>query len=454
MDHGLPNGLRQRFDTIYSNLQKAYAHQTVMVETNATLHRSAQKALSASLELEDSRPANQQRRIANETVDAEGQAQPYQSVDHRRKGRTPDPQWWVVSRYILLSLSAIGFSLACPGDTILWKISATGNSSARTFHAGPVIHLLVVYGLLLVCFFLVQGSDPGYLTPENVKNVSLEDGLSLLEEQVEDETLALSTPSEHDHFPLNVELHSNLETGIQRRILSITDEIQDPSAADCSLNRIPFRGCRRKYCEVCQLAPPLRSHHCRTCQKCVATFDHHCGFIGTCIGERNHCRFWWFLFSQACGFYYCCLLTGSSNLGLSTLFEGADAQSDTTLVLAMVVVAIKTYIYLLSGLAYIMLLIHSVLALCNTTTFEHTIGSKLDYLQGTETMDMVFSRGCIANLALFCCQRDSLCLPFWNESELRQTTWAPILWQPPGKIVRDSEDWWNHPWQNKYWSCC
>ena len=32
--------------------------------------------------------------------------------------------------------------------------------------------------------------------------------------------------------------------------------------------------------------------------------------------------------------------------------------------------------------------------------------------------------------------------------------WAPTPWVRPAFIDRDSEDWWNNPWQNKYWSCC
>lgn len=44
---------------------------------------------------------------------------------------------------------------------------------------------------------------------------------------------------------------------------------------------------------------PLRSHYCRVCERRVATYDHHCFVIGTCIGEKNHCRFWWFLFFQS-----------------------------------------------------------------------------------------------------------------------------------------------------------
>jgi len=32
--------------------------------------------------------------------------------------------------------------------------------------------------------------------------------------------------------------------------------------------------------------------------------------------------------------------------------------------------------------------------------------------------------------------------------------WTPTLWQRPGPVIHDSEKWWKHPWQNKYWSCC
>ena len=53
----------------------------------------------------------------------------------------------------------------------------------------------------------------------------------------------------------------------------------------------------RKPCGFCHVTrPPLQSHHCKLCYNCVATCDQHCTFLHTCIGERNHVRFWIFVF--------------------------------------------------------------------------------------------------------------------------------------------------------------
>ena len=30
----------------------------------------------------------------------------------------------------------------------------------------------------------------------------------------------------------------------------------------------------------------------------------------------------------------------------------------------------------------------------------------------------------------------------------------PIMWRMPRRIIRDSDDWFSHPWENKYYSCC
>jgi hypothetical protein len=81
------------------------------------------------------------------------------------------------------------------------------------------------------------------------------------------------------------------------------------------------------------------------------------------------------------------------------------------------------------------------------TTFECSKGPRhLEYLQGTEPMDLPFSKGVLNNLRHFCCQASG-----GGDVNVK---WTPEKWLPPGKIIRDSEDWWEYPWQNKYWSCC
>ena len=144
---------------------------------------------------------------------------------------------------------------------------------------------------------------------------------------------------------------------------------------------ICFKGTRRKVCDICGFAPPLRSHHCKICNKCVATFDHHCGFIATCIGERNHCRFWCFLSIQLLGFVVCSRTVSSSTLRMS------DSGKYAVLLVA------KLYLYPLTFVAALMWVTHTIFAVLNLTTFECGKGPRhIDYLQGTRQMDLPFSR--------------------------------------------------------------
>lgn len=48
-----------------------------------------------------------------------------------------------------------------------------------------------------------------------------------------------------------------------------------------------------RYCSICQVNTPLRSHHCKLCDVCVIKRDHHCIFTGKCIGFLNHRYFFW-----------------------------------------------------------------------------------------------------------------------------------------------------------------
>jgi hypothetical protein len=129
------------------------------------------------------------------------------------------------------------------------------------------------------------------------------------------------------------------------------------------------------------------------------------------------------------------------------------------------------YMYPLYYIVITLWMIHTTLALGNCTTFEMTKGPEhIDYLARTSMTDFPFGRGLFSNIRMFVL-RDDICrrlgaLPEnWRgrcctaikpKKYLEKTTseWVPILWKMPESIDRDAEDFWNHPWQNKYWSCC
>ena len=158
-----------------------------------------------------------------------------------------------------------------------------------------------------------------------------------------------------------------------------------------------------------------------------------------------------------------------------------------------ILIGSKLYMYTIYFIASLLWIIHTALALGNCTTFEVAKGSKhVGYLKGTGMMDLPFGRSMFDNARMFFSRDDSMfgwtafvkgerdcclggrltfgqvmlpycrgysytCCKNGNRPTKATTTtdyWMPILWKMPEFIDRESEDWWNHPWQNKYWSCC
>lgn len=44
---------------------------------------------------------------------------------------------------------------------------------------------------------------------------------------------------------------------------------------------------KKRYCLLCQVFKPDRTHHCSICNVCVLNMDHHCPWINNCIGFYN-----------------------------------------------------------------------------------------------------------------------------------------------------------------------
>lgn len=171
------------------------------------------------------------------------------------------------------------------------------------------------------------------------------------------------------------------------------------------------------------------------------------------------------------GFFVCAGIVASSQgyglmKGKSSSGSGNsdnDSGDNSTRRILEVLVA-KCYLYLLTLLATFMWVSHTFLSLANATTLEMAKGpEKLEYLKGTRECDLPFSRWVHQNLRLFCCFRDKTWAMLLSTTTgcggaataaAVDDSWQPIEWTLPKDIVRDSEDCWKHPWQNKYYSCC
>ncbi len=332
----------------------------------------------------------------------------------------------------------------------------------------PVLTKPALWIIVLILSYLnLQGSDPGILTKEvmerysEIDNFEGEDNNNNSREEGDIDNddmerqifLGPSSPPSSSPSPLDVDA--------------------SPSESNNSTTRL-YQSTRRKYCAKCNHHPPLRSHHCSTCNVCVATFDHHCHFLGTCIGERNHWRFWCFLFLNMVTLKIALDVVNSSNMTLSAYLLHDDKGNDTgsgsrssdevSLALATCATVIaKLYMYPILIIVWILLAIHTFMAIQNCTTFEFTKGpEQIDYLSQTKIMDFPFGReGLCSNLLVFfrrddayrsLCRLASKAKVRWRDSA--DERWSPLVWKIPDHIDRDSEEWWKHPMQNKYWQCC
>ena len=44
---------------------------------------------------------------------------------------------------------------------------------------------------------------------------------------------------------------------------------------------------KKRYCLICQVFKPERTHHCSICNLCILNMDHHCPWVNNCIGFYN-----------------------------------------------------------------------------------------------------------------------------------------------------------------------
>ena len=299
--------------------------------------------------------------------------------------------------YFVCSSTAVGLTAASP-ETRLWI------SDGIDYEV--LCELLTIYTLALLSFWIVHGSDPGYLNHDAMKRFSELDNYIDSDQETPEENHIKQEVTESNRMTCR-RLHnqtqiSSYSSEADNPIRSLVDEKNIEDEETCPLNSdethsssiFNKRLSRRKFCTKCGFAPPLRAHHCKICNKCVATFDHHCMFIGTCIGERNHCRFWWFLSTQMVGIFLCCNIVYSCPYGIHNFFwSDDDDDSKNFWVKPAIIILAKSYLYPLTFAAVVMWIVHTCLATSNSTTFEWGKGaSHIDYMKGIEPQDVPFSK--------------------------------------------------------------
>jgi hypothetical protein len=356
----------------------------------------------------------------------------------------------------------------------------------RRIHLLALIKLTICTIMLIVLFLNLQGSDPGYLTSHVMSrfNDALTSDETLASDdsqQINNNTDKMDCDTSQTMVDDDIERQSFLEP-LPKSPLPDTKDVtplasssshetttifsSHPSSTISSL----YPHARRKYCHTCHHSPPLRSHHCNVCKSCIATFDHHCKFLNTCIGERNHFRFWIFCILNILCFHLALnIVKSSSSSGDDddhhrSRLTTSDTNESLSLVSMIVHFIARMYMYPLFGSVVLIWIIHTILGMGNVTTFELTKGSvHIDYLYGTNMLDFPFGRGLWCNLRTFI-MRDDIAVWFvrlcsragsMSNNTINETNeWVPMVWKMPISIDRESEEWWNHPWQNKYWSCC
>ena len=413
---------------------------------------------------------------------------PISSTSKRQRGNK-----YATRNYILFNLIAFMLALSCPGtklwhsslsfcsqvalnvttkdeyvvasdidcDSITSKInSSSSHQYALVYGSIDTVELfkfIMYFVAVIISYFSVHHSNPGVLTQEAM------DRLNGLDNFGDQKSINFNIGSENGHASTNLELDEmERQNFLEPPHQSPLHNQSEPEMKDTCQTTL-CQSTRRKYCTKCNIHPPLRSHHCKICNACVATFDHHCLFLDTCIGERNHFRFWLFLLLNVAGLHHALSIVGTGHLPKSMGDEATNIRSFGVLILIMS----RMYFYSILFVATVLFTIHTLLMMTNSTSFEFGKASgHIDYLRGTRMMDFPFSQGIFSNLRVFFCRDDVSKrllrrranpqeeVRSGDEGESLDVDWRPTVWKMPKSIVRDSEDWWNHPWQNKYWSCC
>lgn len=305
----------------------------------------------------------------------------------------------------------------------------------------PLILCLI---LTTVSYAAIQGSDPGYVTPDTLPpSMTLHADRPLWHTDQEIAELTRNSQERTSSRDGNRDDNDDGSVNSEEILLDSDDSNSADRKERNEQNCMEEQEILRRNCIYCEQPKPPRAHHCRICNRCVHGFSHHCGVLRTCIGEKNACRFFWFLLFE--------LLTTVLAVG-SVHGALANGTSRSGMAIFLVILLWIITIMLFGGVV-----MNAWLAISNTTGFEArhrpeeiTEFRNLDIRY--PEVDMPFSKGIVKNLQEFCCISDGLCYSLFNKK------WKPRHWRVPTQAEieasENSENWLENPWRNRYWECC
>ncbi|XP_053380620.1 palmitoyltransferase ZDHHC12-B-like [Mercenaria mercenaria] len=234
----------------------------------------------------------------------------------------------------------------------------------------------LVYGAVFLCLFVTSLTlyyiacltDPGYVSIRQYK---------------------------HNSGQVNLDFDADAE---------MPEDEPESTGTECSipltdLNQPLDKKNRYKYrfCDYCEIQPPLRSKHCEDCKNCIRKYDHHCPWLETCVGERNHRYFWWFLFTTAVLILWTFVIIWESFITENTWADWFH----TNLVLFL-----DTVVLVISGPVVVGLLVfHTYLMAYGLTTWEVASRERITYLKYLDDEYNPFDQGCCKNIYYFMCIR-------------------------------------------------
>lgn len=126
---------------------------------------------------------------------------------------------------------------------------------------------------------------------------------------------------------------------------------------------------KSRYCMICNIFKPLRTHHCSVCNECIVNMDHHCrnkhlAWIDNCIGFFNRKPFILMIFYGLLGVFHSLIVV------FPISFQIANSLTTQTSLKDFAKIGLGLWLIIACMVLFKFLYFHLALAFTNMTTIE------------------------------------------------------------------------------------